>query len=52
MKMSKTNKESIDQPILSVKIYVNHGTHENAELITLEGLKKLLDSIENCEVKK
>jgi hypothetical protein len=50
--MSKTNKESIDQPILSVKIYVNHGTHENAELITLEGLKKLLDSIENCEVKK
>ena len=39
------------KPIKSIKIYVDYGTHENEEQITLEGFKALLDSINNCEVK-
>ena len=40
------------KPIKAIKIYVDYGTHKNEEMITIECLKKLLDSIENCEVKK
>ena len=43
-------QKRFEKPIKSIRIYVDYGTHENEEQITLEGLKALLDSIENSEV--
>ena len=35
------------KPIKAIKIYVDYGTHKNEEMITIECLKKLLDSLDN-----